>query len=69
MTTPIAIVVCLIISGCTKLNGVIFGQPVSVSPLLLIAAVVVLALVVLALLILRGILQDCRDLRPSRGYA
>lgn len=64
MTTPIVIVACLIISGCTKLNGVILGQPVSVSPLLLIAVIVALTLVAAILWLARAILQDLRDQRP-----
>ena len=55
---PLLIVASVIASACTKLNAVIFGKPVQVSPLLLVAAVVILALVVAALWILRSILRD-----------
>ena len=55
---PLLIVASVIASACTKLNAVILGRPVQVSPLLLVAAVVILALVVAVLVLLRLILRD-----------
>jgi hypothetical protein len=58
MPIPVAVVVLVIVSGYTKLNAVILGRPVQVSPLLLVAAVVILALVVAALWILRTLIRE-----------
>jgi len=52
---PILIVASLIVSGCIKLNAVVFGRPVSVSLLLLVAVAVVLALAAAVLLLLRSL--------------
>jgi hypothetical protein len=61
---PVLVVVSLIVSGCTRLNAVILGKPVSVSPLLLIAAAVLLTLAVALLWILRALLRDGLRLSP-----
>ena len=61
---PLLIVASVIASACTKLNAVILGRPVSVSPLLLIAALLMLTLVVAALWLLRSILRDGLRLSP-----
>jgi len=55
---PVLIVAGLIISGCTRLNAVILGRPVSVPLLLLVAAGVLLTLAVAALLLLRSVLRE-----------
>lgn len=57
---PILLVIGLFISAHARLNAVIFGAPVSVSVLGLIALSVVLALVALALLIVRTLVRDAR---------
>ena len=62
---PILVVVSLIVSGCTKLNAVILGKPVSVSPLLLIALAVLLTLAIGLLWILRSLIRDGLRLRPA----
>lgn len=61
---PLLIVASVIASACTKLNAVILGRPVSVSPLLLIAALLMLTLVVAALWLARSILRDGLRLSP-----
>ncbi len=55
---PVLVVVGLIISGCTRLNAVILGRPVSVPLLLLVVAGVLLTLAVAALLLLRSVLRE-----------
>ena len=58
------IVAGLIVSARTRLNAVIFGQPVSIPWIGLIFAALILALVVLALCVARSILRD----RPVPQY-
>ena len=65
MTVPVLVVLGVIVSGCTKLNAVILGKPVSISPLLLIAIAVILALAIGLLWVLRDILRDGWRMRPK----
>ena len=62
---PLLIVASVIASACTKLNAVILGKPVSISPLLLIAVAVILALAITLLLVLRTLIRDGLRLRPT----
>ena len=62
---PVLVVVSLIVSARTQLHAVIFGQPVSMSGLDLIALAVVLTLVAVILWIIRTILRDGLQLRPA----
>lgn len=63
---PLLIVASVIASACTHLNAVLFGRPISVSALDVIAAVVVLSLVVAFLWIVRAILRDGMRSSPYR---
>jgi len=65
MTVPVLVVLGVIVSGCTKLNAVILGKPVSISPLLLIAIAVFLALAIGLLWVLRTLIRDGLRLRPA----
>jgi hypothetical protein len=65
MAIPVCVLIGLIISGCTKLNAVILGQPVSIPPLLLVAIIVILALAIGLLWILRALIRDGLQLRPA----
>lgn len=58
MTIPVIVVLGVIVSAYTRLNGVILGRPVSVPLLMLVGAVVLLALAVVLAAIVRGILRD-----------
>ena len=62
---PLLIVASVIASACTKLNAVILGKPVSISPLLLIATAVILALAITLLWVLRTLIRDGLRLRPT----
>ena len=62
---PVLIVVSLIASAYVKLNAVILGRPVSVSPLLLVAVIVILALGIGLLWVLRALILDGLRLRPA----
>jgi hypothetical protein len=64
MSIPVLVVLSVIASAYTKLNGVILGRPVSVPLLMLVAAVVVLALAVVLAAIIRVILRDRPRPRP-----
>ena len=67
MTAPVSLLLAflgLIVSARIRLSAVIFGQPVSVPVLGLVAVVVVLALAVMLLWLLRTILRDGLRLRP-----
>jgi len=64
MSIPVLVVIGVIASAFTKLNGVIFGRPVSVPLLMLVAAVVVLTLAVVLAAIIRVILRDRPRPRP-----
>ena len=68
---PILIVGSVVASAFTRLNGVILGKPVSVSPLLLIAIAVILALAIGLLWMLRLLIRDGLRLRPAwaGGYS
>lgn len=55
---PVLVVLGVIVSAYTKLNGVILGRPVSVPLLMLVGAVVLLALAVVLAAIIREILRD-----------
>jgi hypothetical protein len=54
---PVLVVISLIASGCTKLNAVILGRPVSVPLLLLVAVAMLLVLLGAVLLLLRSVLR------------
>jgi hypothetical protein len=58
MSIPVLVVIGVIASAYTKLNGVILGRPVSVPLLMLVAAVLILALAVVLAAIVRLILRD-----------
>ncbi len=65
MTAPVSLVIILlglIASARIRLSGVIFGQPVSVPVLGLVAAILVLVLTAMILWLLRSLLRD--GLRP-----
>ena len=67
MTAPVSLLLALlglVVSARIRLTGVIFGQPVSVPVLGLVAVVVVLVLAVMLLWLLRTILRDGLRLRP-----
>jgi hypothetical protein len=55
---PVALIVGLIISASTKLHAVIFGQPVAIPVLWLLAIITLLAFIALILYLVRLILQD-----------
>lgn len=61
---PLLIIASVIASACTKLNAVILGKPVSISPLLLILIGLLLALAIGLLLVLRTLIRDGLRLRP-----
>jgi hypothetical protein len=65
MSIPVLVVLSVIASAYTKLNGVILGRPVSVPLLMLVAAVVVLALAVVLAAIVRLIIRDGLRLYPG----
>jgi hypothetical protein len=58
MSIPVLVVIGVIASAYTKLNGVILGRPVSVPLLMLVAVVVILALAVVLAAIVRLIIRD-----------
>ncbi len=67
MTTPLSLLfalLALVVSARIRLSGVIFGQPVSVPLLGLVAVVVVLALMVIVLFLVRCLIRDGLRLRP-----
>jgi hypothetical protein len=67
MTAPVSLLLALaglILSARVRLSAIIFGQPVSVPVLWLIAAALVLALAAVVLVLLRLLLQDGLRLRP-----
>ena len=67
MTTPISlvlVVIGLVVSARIRLSAVIFGQPVSVSVLELVIAVLVLALTAMVLWLARLVIQDGLRSRP-----
>lgn len=67
MTAPVSILLAfagLFVSARVRLAAVIFGQPVSVPLLGLVAVVLVLVLAVLVLWLLRLLLRDGLRLRP-----
>jgi ABC-type Mn2+/Zn2+ transport system permease subunit len=67
MSAPIPLLLALlglVASARIRLTAVLFGQPVSVPVLGLVAVVVVLVLAVLVLWLLRAILRDGLRLRP-----
>ena len=60
----------LIVSARTRLNAVIFGQPVSIPWIGLIFAALVLALVVMILCLIRALLREGRSSPyPRTRYA
>lgn len=61
---PVLVILGVVMSARTRLNGVVFGQPVSVPPLLLLFAVLLLALAGGLLLVVRLIIRDGLRLRP-----
>jgi hypothetical protein len=61
---PVIVVLGVIASAYTKLNGVILGRPVSVPLLLLVAAVLILALAVVLAAIIRQLVRDRPRPRP-----
>ena len=58
--TFVLAVIGLIVSAKTRLNAVIFGQPVSIPWIGLIFALLILALVVLALCVIRALVIEFR---------
>lgn len=67
MTAPVSLLLALlglVVSARIRLTAVIFGQPMSVPVLGLVAVVVVLVLAVMLLWLLRSILRDGLRLRP-----
>ena len=67
MTAPVSLLLALlglVVSARIRLSAVIFGQPVSVPVLGLVAVVVVLVLAVMILWLLRALLRDGLHLRP-----
>ena len=67
MTAPVSLLLALlalVVSAQIRLSAVLFGRPVSVPVLGLIAVVVVLVLAVMLLWLLRAILRDGLRLRP-----
>ena len=69
MSIPVLVVLGVIASAFTRLNGVILGRPVSVPLLMLIGAVVILALAVVLAAIVRLIIRDGLRLFPAMSGA
>lgn len=69
MSIPVLVVIGVIASAFTKLNGVILGRPVSVPLLMLVAAVLILALAVVLAAIVRLIIRDGLQLYPGMRTA
>jgi hypothetical protein len=70
MTAPVSILLAflgLFMSARIRVSAIIFGQPVSVPVLDLIAAIVVLMLAVMVLFLLRSLVRDGLQLRPRRA--
>jgi hypothetical protein len=68
MTAPVSLLLAflgLVVSARVRLTAVLFGQPVSIPVLGLVAAVVVLALAVTLVWLLRSLLRDGLRLRPG----
>ena len=65
---PALVIIGLIISAHARLNAVIFGQPVSVPAIWLIAAAFLLALAALVLYLVRQIQQDRPQPAPQPVY-
>ena len=64
---PVALVlgaVALVVSGLTKLHAVIFGQPVVMPWLFVVAVIIALALAVALLFMIRLMVRDGLRLRP-----
>lgn len=67
MTAPVSLVLVLlglVASARIRISAVIFGQPVSVPLLGIVAIVLVLLLAALVLILLRLLLRDGLRLRP-----
>ena len=67
MGAPVPAVILLIglfVSAHCRLNAVIFGQPVSVPVLWLVAAAITLALAAFVLILIRLMLREGLRLRP-----
>lgn len=63
-TVPLVVLAILIVSARTRVNAIVFGQPVSMPVLWLVAAALVLLLAALVLVLLRLLLADGLRIRP-----